>query len=152
MHNPYLEYYTNQAGSGLAGFQGLKYQRGHGFFGSLFGSILQPLAQYLGTKALSTGVAIGNDYLKTGDLKGSASRRLKSAGRSIINDALDKANSFVTQKGGGKKRKRRRYKQNNSSNKKIKKNANKSKKKRPKKKKSFKRKNSASKHLKNLFA
>ena len=31
----YKQYYTSQAGSGLPGFQGLQYQRGHGL-GSLF--------------------------------------------------------------------------------------------------------------------
>ena len=50
MTNPYIDYYTNQAGSGLTGFQGYKYQRGHGFFSSLFRNILVPLVKYFGKK------------------------------------------------------------------------------------------------------
>ena len=47
-NNPYIDYYTNQAGSGISGFQGYKYQRGHGFFSSIFRNILMPLGKYFG--------------------------------------------------------------------------------------------------------
>jgi len=108
MHNPYLEYYSNQAGSGITGFQGYKYQRGHGFFGNLFRTILLPLGKYLGKKALSTGVAIGGDILKGDNFKTSSKRRLLSAGESIVSDTLDKMKKINSQEGKGKKRRKQR--------------------------------------------
>jgi hypothetical protein len=157
--NPYIQYYVRQAGSGTAGFQGVKYQRGHGFFGSIFRQVLRPLAKYLGNKALSTGVEIGSDYLKGESFKESAKKRLRSTGNSIISDAVEKAKKF-TQNGSGKRRRRKNAKKapkKRSKKLNINKKPNKSKKKsKPKKKNpkkcSVKKKNSTSKHLKNLFS
>jgi hypothetical protein len=166
--NPYIQYYVHQAKSGTAGFQGVKYQRGHGFFGSIFRQVLRPLAKYLGTKALSTGVEIGSDYLKGESFKESAKKRLKSTEKDIISDAVEKAKQFA-QNGSGKKRKCKSVKKTNNKHTKklnIKKKIIKRKKKRktkkssPKKckskknkpkKSSVKKKKSTSKQLKSLF-
>jgi hypothetical protein len=103
MSNPYENYYINQAGSGIAGFSGVKYQKGHGFFGRIFSNAILPILKYLGKKAINTGVGIGSDYLAGEDIKSSAKRRLKSTGLDIAEDALERVKK---QRGTG----RRRYK------------------------------------------
>ena len=80
-HQAYEQYYTSQAGSGLPGFQGLQYQRGHGL-GSLFRGlgVAAPLlkkgaialGKSLGQKALKAGVELAQDYL--GDNKRKATK------------------------------------------------------------------------------
>jgi len=153
MSNPYLAYYANQAGSGLAGFQGVRYQRGHGFFSSIFQNVLRPLAKYLGKKALSTGVEIGSDILKGEDIKESAKKRLKTTGKSIVNDAIERAKNFAQTGSGGKRRRKRKYKKSKGKLKKDSKKLAKNKKKTSKKskKKPVKRKKAVSKHLKHIF-
>ena len=107
MNNPYIEYYTNQAGSGLAGFEGYRYQRGHGFFSSIFQNILKPLGRYLGRTALSTGVNIGNDYLKGENIKDSLNKNVKLTSKNMLGDAITRAQKFA-QTGSGKSRRRRK--------------------------------------------
>jgi hypothetical protein len=165
---PYADYYSLQAGNGIAGFQGLKYQRGHGFFGSLFRQVLKPLAKYLGRKALSTGVDIGSDILQGENFKESAKKRLKTTGRSMVDDAIERVKTFA-QTGKGCKRvktlcqtgKRRKRKTKPRKSRKSKKNKNKKKSKKslkkkvkrrkPSKKKPVKKKKSISKDLKHIF-
>ena len=110
MINPYLEYYSNQAGSGITGFEGYKYQRGHGFFGNLFKTILLPLGKYLGKKALSTGVAIGGDIVNGENFRNSAKKRLLNTGELIISDSLDKMKKINSQEGNGRKKRRKQTK------------------------------------------
>lgn len=100
-----MQYYLNQAGSGIAGFQGVKHQRGHGFFGSLFSKIIQPLAKYLGKQVIKTGVGIGQDFIAGENIKSSVKRNLKSTGKDILSDAITKASHF-NQSGEGIKRKK----------------------------------------------
>jgi len=45
--NPYINYYVNQAGSGIGGFQGVRFQRGQGWFGNLFKNAILPLLNIL---------------------------------------------------------------------------------------------------------
>ena len=79
----YEQYYTSQAGSGLPGFQGLRYQRGHGL-GRLFQGLVGvgapllkkgaiALAKSLGQKALKAAVELAQDYL--GDNKRNSNQR-----------------------------------------------------------------------------
>ena len=152
MTNPYLEYYSNQAGSGLAGFQGYRYQRGHGFFGNLFQNILKPLGKYLGKQALKTGVEIGGDMMSGENFKTSAKKRLKSTKDVVLNDAIDRAKLFA-QTGKGRKRRRRRRKGNKKQNNFFKKmKVRKTRKRKCKKrKKSVKKRKPKSKHLRNIF-
>lgn len=107
MSNPYLEYYTNQAGSGLTGFQGYQYQRGHGFFGSLFQNILKPLGRYLGRQFLSTGVNVGNDILSGENLTDSIIKNTKKTSKNMLNDGIARAQKFA-QTGSGKRKRRRK--------------------------------------------
>ena len=57
-------YYTNQAGNGLTGFSGVKYQKGFGFFGRLLSGAVIPFLRFLGKSAFNTGANIGNWNMK----------------------------------------------------------------------------------------
>src|SRR5271165_5266492 len=105
MANPYEDYYLNQAGNGLAGFEGDRYQKGSGFFSSLW-KFLAPGAKLLGRKFLGHAADLGSDILKGEDFKESAKKRLKLAGKDVLNEAVERAKSFA-QKGSGRRRKRR---------------------------------------------
>ena len=100
----YEQYYTSQAGSGLPGFQGLRYQRGHGL-GSLFRGLVGvsalllkkgaiALGKSLGQKALKAGVELAQDYLgdnkrKSNQRKGViSSRAVKRGGPSRKNEKI----------------------------------------------------------------
>ena len=109
MSNPYVDYYTNQAGSGLAHFQGTQYQRGHGFFGTLFQNILKPLGRYLGRQALETGVNLGGDLLKGENFKDSLKKNAKATSKNMLNDTIARAQKFA-QTGSGRRRRRRKTK------------------------------------------
>jgi hypothetical protein len=61
---------------------------------------------YLGKKALSTGMSIGGDILQGENLKESAKKRLKSAGKEVLIDGAERVKKFA-QTGSGKKRRRR---------------------------------------------
>ena len=106
-NNPYIDYYKNQAGSGMTVYEGLQYQRGHGFFGSLFSNIIKPLGKWLLPKALSTGVRVGNDLLKGEKMKDSLKRNLKITGEEMLDDGLERAKKFV-QTGKGRRRNAKR--------------------------------------------
>jgi hypothetical protein len=107
MNNPYIDYYRQQAGSGIPGFEGLQYQRGHGFFGRIFGSVVKPLLGYLGKLGLSTGVNVASDFLAGKNIKESAKERLKEAGKSAFSTGIKRGTTFL-QTGKGKKRAKRR--------------------------------------------
>ncbi len=112
--NPFTTYYINQAGSGIAGYSGVRYQKGHGFFGRLLSGAVMPILKYLGKKALSTGVNIGTDLLQGDNFKSTMKKRLKSAGLDIVEDALEKVRNSKQSGSGRRKRrkslKRRSYK------------------------------------------
>jgi hypothetical protein len=103
--NPLIEYYKDQAGSGLVGFHGVKYQRGHGFFGRILSKAVFPLLRFLGAKALSTGAQVATDVLTDDkDWKESMKTRFKAAGKDVAQTGIKKATEFL-QKGSGRKRK-----------------------------------------------
>ena len=52
--NPLIEYYTNQAGTGITPFSGVRYQKGAGFFGRLVTKTILPLLRMLGKKCLKS--------------------------------------------------------------------------------------------------
>ena len=106
MTNPYIKYYVDQAGSGLAGFEGYQYQRGHGFFSSIFQNIIKPLGRYLGRQVLSTGVNVGQDLLQGENLKDSLKKQGKVSSKNMLVDSIARAQKFA-QTGTGRKRRRR---------------------------------------------
>ena len=97
-------YYINQAGTGLAGFQGVRYQRGHGFFGRMLSKAVFPLLRFLGTKAAGVGANIANDvFIDKKDWKESTKHRLEDEGKELAKLGIDRAKRFV-QEGKGRKR------------------------------------------------
>ena len=80
----YEDYYINQAGSGLAGFQGTRYQRGAGL-GSMFSGLLRaaaPLlksgAKKIGKTLLREGMDMASNFLDSPrTVKNGINRRLK---------------------------------------------------------------------------
>ena len=110
MTNPYIQYYSDQVGSGLSGFQGVRYQRGHGFFGRIFsgiGNFVKDLAPKLFRKALPSAVEFAQDVVAGENVGQSAKRRLIEAGKGVANETLDNIKTRL-QKGSGipfKKRK-----------------------------------------------
>jgi hypothetical protein len=102
----YSSYYCNQAGNGLPVFHGVRYQRGHGFFGRMFQRFGMPLLKYIGKQALQTGVNIGSDVLEGKTVRDSTRQNLVSTGRTVAKDAVERARKYV-QTGEGRKRKRR---------------------------------------------
>jgi hypothetical protein len=106
-------YYRNQAGTGLTSFEGVRYQKGHGFFGRIIkGSVFPLLKQlwpYLGAKALNTGSNILADVYNRKGLKESISSNLKKTAGDIAEDALVKVKEMKGKglRRGVKRRKRR---------------------------------------------
>lgn len=108
LQREYEDLYLNQAGSGLGSvYRGDQYQRGHGFFNSIFQNILKPLGLYLGKQALNTGVDIGSDILSGKNIKESAKKNVGKVGRNILDDSLKRVKKFAQTGTGVKKRKRR---------------------------------------------
>lgn len=114
-------YYVNQAGSGISGFAGVRYQRGDGFLGRLWtGGILpiikkalplfSDIGKQVGKRALSTGLDIAQDVLDEEDInmatiKESAKKRLKQGAKAAGKDTIAHIRSLA---GVGLKRRRRR--------------------------------------------
>ena len=145
MASQYDEYYVNQAGSGLTAYHGLQYQRGHGFFGTLFSSIIKPLGKYLGKQALNTGVKLGSDFLSGENFKDSFKKNIKLTGEKILDDGYSRAKKFAQSGKGRKRRRRRKPKKVDKSIIKVKKS---NKKRRKRKTKSVKKRQSTRRHRK----
>lgn len=105
--NPYVEYYKSQAGTGIVAYQGVKYQRGHGFFGRVMSNALVPLLKFLGKRAVGVGSEIAKDVLVDNkNWKESAKNRLKAEGENLADRGAERAKKFI-QEGKGSKRKRK---------------------------------------------
>lgn len=104
-NNPYTAYYVNQAGTGLAGFAGVRHQRGRGIFSTLFKTSLLPLLKSMGKavggSALEAGKSIARDVIDGQDIKTSAVRHARSQGKKLLSRALDKLDQQEMQKGSG---------------------------------------------------
>ena len=109
--NPYTSYYENQVGSGLPGFQGIRYQRGHGFFGRLFSNTLLPFVKQLlpgiGKRALPSVAGFAQDILSGENVGKSALKRLKTLGSDVTDETLSQLSSKF-QKGSGRRRRKRK--------------------------------------------
>ena len=111
MSNPYIQYYADQAGSGISAFQGVRYQRGHGFFGRLFsglGNFVKGLAPGLFRKTLPTAIGFANDIIEGENVGKSAKKRLFEAGKVAANETLDHIKSKIQGGSGIPRRKKRR--------------------------------------------
>ena len=125
--NPYINYYVNQAVSGIGGFQGARFQRGQGFFGNVFKNAILPLIKYLGKRAISAGADVAVDAINGENLVNSLKSRGTSAAQNIADDFSKIATRFA-QSGQGRKRRRRKTRKHSNNNKTFKKNRRKSKK------------------------
>lgn len=106
------EYYVKQAGSGIGGFSGSRYQKGDGFFGRFVSGSILPLLKkvlpYLGKTALSAGADILGDVSQGQKLGESFKNRMNETGQKITDKSMSKVRELV---GGGPKKKRRRREQ-----------------------------------------
>jgi hypothetical protein len=105
MDNPYMSYYIEQAGSGISGYSGSRYQHGNGFLGKIF-KRLKPALKYFGREGIKTASSIGRDLLNGENFIESVKANLVNTGRNIMTDAIGKAEDYVKQNGNGLKRKR----------------------------------------------
>ena len=105
MDKQLIHYYSQKVGTGLVGFQGIKYQRVHGFFGRLLSKAVFAVLRFLGKHALSTGANIASDViLDKKNWKDAAKERLEETGIDIAKTGIDRAKKYVHE---GKGRKRR---------------------------------------------
>jgi hypothetical protein len=95
------DYYVKQAGTGMTSFNGMRYQKGNGFFGRLIKG-LKPLLSYFGKKALKTTANVASDMLEGGDFKTVLKKNLGVSAKDMAADAVAKMKSMT---GGGVKRK-----------------------------------------------
>lgn len=102
--NEFERYYVAQAGNGIAGFNGVRYQKGKGFFGRILSGAVFPLLKFLGKNFLQTGVNVANDVLGSDDF---SLENIKSKTKKNINTTASKylGDDFKMFKGEGKKRK-----------------------------------------------
>ena len=108
MPNPYVEYYRTQAGTGLVGFQGVRHQRGHGFFGRILSKAVYPLLRFLGKQAVTTGANLASDMIvDKKNFKDAAKERLNEAAGDIVKAGVKRAKRFV-QDGEGRLKIRRK--------------------------------------------
>src|SRR5882757_118088 len=95
-------YYYDQAGSGVGGFAGARYQRGNGW-----GNFFMPLLKYLGPKILNTGASIASDAIAGENILDSLKTRGKKFSRDVAHDAAERAERYA-QTGKGRRRTKRR--------------------------------------------
>lgn len=102
------DYYVQQAGNGMGGFSGLRYQKGDGFFGRLISGSILPMIKkvlpYLGKTALGAAGEVWNDVSQGEKFKESLKNRLRSTAGKVGFDAMGKLREFT---GSGRRRKRR---------------------------------------------
>ena len=96
-----------QCGHGLAGFEGVRYQKGFGLLSNLFTKALPYLktfGSYIGKHLLNLGSDVLTDVVKEGKpIKESAKRRLKETASSVTSDGMNKLQALL-QNGNGRKR------------------------------------------------
>ena len=104
------DYYENQAGTGIATYAGLRFQKGHGFMGRFFKGIVFPLIKKAFPHIATMALASANDIAK--DVK--EGKNFKSAARSSVKrNAIDLAEKGLKElKGNGRTPKRQRLSDN----------------------------------------
>ena len=103
MANPYIQLYDTQVGSGIPVFQGVRFQRGHGFFGRLFegiGNFIKDLAPGLLKRSLPSAINLAQDVIAGENVGQSAKRRLIEASQNVADETLDQLKARL-QRGRG---------------------------------------------------
>ena len=99
MVESYVNYYKNQAGSGIPAFESLQYQRGHGFFGDTFkyfyNKLLKPAGNYLLPKAINTGKKIGADIMGGKNILESLTKNLGETAEEMMDDGVGRVKKFI---------------------------------------------------------
>ena len=105
--NPYEKYYLNQAGSGVATYTGVRYQKGNGFFGRIISGIALPLLKYFGQQGLEAAGAVANKIKANPELKIKDVLRdqAKDTLNKVVNDSASRAKKFIQTGKGIKKNK-----------------------------------------------
>lgn len=110
--NPYTNYYINQVGGGLPAFSGIRYQRGHGFFGRLFSNTVLPFFKQLlpaiGKRALPSAIGLAQDVLSGQNVGKSTLSRLEEMGRNVADETMDQIKTKL-QKGSGRRRRKKKF-------------------------------------------
>ena len=88
-------YYSDQAGNGLQGFSGVRYQKGYGFFGRIVSKMVLPVLRFLGSNALKAGANIANDIVDTDDfsfdnIKQISRKRLSEKAKGMMKEGAQK--------------------------------------------------------------
>ena len=84
------EYYTRQAGTGIAGYSGVRYQKGNGFFGRLITGAVLPVLRYLGRQALKTGANVAQDVLDGQEFNKAVKTNLNTSAREVAYEGVRK--------------------------------------------------------------
>ena len=114
--NYYAPYYTNQAGSGAGSFEGIRIQRGRGFFGTLLRSAAMPVLKYMGKALFKTGTDIASDVMSGQRFNDAFKARGKARLKEIAGDAASRALEFQ-QTGRGVRIKKLKKKRESTKNK-----------------------------------
>lgn len=103
--NQYETYYLNQAGSGIATYTGLRYQKGNGFFGRIMKGFALPLFKYFGKQGLSAAGNLVSEFRANPDkgIKELLKDQAKTSLSNITQDGADRLTKFI-QTGKGVKR------------------------------------------------
>lgn len=101
--NPVTKYYVDQAGSGIPGFRGIRYQKGDGFWGDIWTRVGLPVLKFLGRTAANSGLNVAADALEGKNVKDSLISNLKAGGKGTVNYMQD----LLAQQGKGIKRRKR---------------------------------------------
>ena len=87
------EFYLNQAGSGISPYEGVRFQRGHGFFSTFIKGRLLPILKsvlpYLGKTALEAGLNIAQGVKEGQSFKEASKSTLKRKAFNIAEDGLE---------------------------------------------------------------
>lgn len=104
------KYYLEQAGNGIAFYPGIRYQRGHGVLGRLFGRVLPsllPILKSIGKTVLGTGLDVADDVVSgKSDFKSSIKARGMSAAKDTAQSLIAKGRQKLAQSGSGMLRRR----------------------------------------------
>lgn len=109
--NQYESYYLNQAGSGIATYTGLRYQKGNGFFGRIMKGFALPLLKYFGKQGLSAAGNLVSEYRSNPNksIKDLLKDQAKTSLSDITQDGAERVKKFI-QTGKGVKRTNKRTK------------------------------------------
>lgn len=110
--NSIERYYLTQAGNGVHGFAGVRYQKGNGFFGRILSTAVIPFIKFLGKNVLKAGSNIASDLVDSDDF---TLNNFKEVGKKRLKEQAGVAYENVKNKilsGQGMKRKYKRKRRN----------------------------------------